>query len=76
MRNLEFIRSPLPIFIAFKPGKSGKPPNMSSLTVTVLGFFDIDITDRVVEYIRGNDLDIKDFDGNPNERIIKVNVIE
>jgi hypothetical protein len=49
---------------------------MSSLTVTVLGFFDIDITDRVVEYIRGNDLDIKDFDGNPNERIIKVNVIE
>lgn len=89
---LQSVSSPLDIFIAFKPGKSGKLPDMKTLVVTVLGFIDIDITDRVVEYIRGNDLDIeqaklptgnhelrvaiKDIAGNPNERIVNVNVVE
>ena len=31
---------------------------MQTMTVTSLGFFDIDITSRVVEYIKGYDLDI------------------
>lgn len=89
---LERVRSPLKIFIAFKPGKSGKPPDMKTLTVTSLGYIDIDITYRVIEYIKGNDLDIKeaelptgrhtlrvaikDIVGNPNERDVVVNVVE
>jgi len=89
---LERVRSPLNIFIAFKPGKSGKPPDMKTLTVTSLGFIDIDITYRIIEYIKGNDLDIeeaelptgrhtlrvaiKDIVGNPNERDVVVNVVE
>ena len=89
---LERVRSPLNIFIAFKPGKSGKPPDMKTMTVTSLGFFDIDITSRVVEYIKGYNLDIEeaelptgdhellvailDIAGNPNERILKVTVVE
>ena len=89
---LERVRSPLNIFIAFKPGKSGKPPDMQTMTVTSLGLFNIDITSRVVEYIKGYDLDaqqielptgehhllmaIKDIIGNPNERDVVVIVVE
>ena len=89
---LERVRSPLNIFIAFKPGKSGKPPDMQTMMVTSLGLFNIDITNRVVEYIKGYDLDIdeaelptgdhellvaiQDIVGNPNERILKVTVVE
>ena len=91
-KMLESVRSPLNIFIAFEPGKSGKPPDMKTLGVISLGFINIDITDRVVEYIKGYDLDIeeaelptgdhellvaiKDIAGNPNERIVRVKVVE
>jgi len=84
--------SPIDIFIAFEPGKSGKPVDMETLKVTLIGFIDINITDRLREYIRGTNLDIqeaklpsgehrlrmriKDVDGNPNERDIVVTVLK
>ena len=65
---------------------------MASLTVTLIGFIDIDITDRVHEYVVGDDLDIADADmpsgshqirlairdvaGNPNERDMSIYVEE
>jgi hypothetical protein len=86
------LRSPIDIFIAFEPGKSGKPADMETLKVTLIGFIDINITDRLREYIRGTSLDveeaklpsgehrlrmrIKDVDGNPNERDIVVTVLK
>jgi hypothetical protein len=86
------LRSPIDIFIAFEPGKSGKPVDMETLKVTLIGFIDINITDRLREYIRGTNLDvqeaklpsgehrlrmrIKDVDGNPNERDIVVTVLK
>jgi hypothetical protein len=86
------LRSPINIFIAFEPGKSGKPADMETLKVTLIGFIDINITDRLREYIRGTSLDveeaklpsgehrlrmrIKDVDGNPNERDVVVTVLK
>jgi hypothetical protein len=88
---LETLKSPVEVLINFKPGTSGQPPNMKSLNVRLIGFIDIDITERVVEYLRETSLDIsngnlpigeheigvyiKDIDGNPNERIINFRVI-
>jgi hypothetical protein len=85
-------RSPLNIFIAFEPGNSGQPPAMETLKVTLLGFFDINITDRLRDYISGTDLSvrdaelpmgthrlrvlIKDISGNPNERTVAIKVIK
>jgi len=82
------LRSPIDIFIAFEPGKSGKPADMTTLKVTLIGFININITDRLREYIRGTTLDveeaelpsgqhrlrmqIKDVDGNLNERDVVV----
>jgi hypothetical protein len=85
------LRSPIDLFIAFEPGKSGKPADMETLKVTLIGFIDINITNRLRKYIRGTSLDveaaklpsgkhhlrmrIKDVDGNPNERDIVVTVL-
>ena len=90
-KMLENVKSPVDILIFFKPGTSGMPPDMASLNVRVIGFIDIDITDRVTEYIRHTNLDItdtslpvgehdigvfiKDIEGNPNERVINVRVV-
>ena len=91
-KALQSVRSPVDIFVVFEPGKSGLPPDMSSLNVTLIGFFDIDITDRMREYIKTASLDIKQADlpssshqlrmaikdvkGNPNERDVVVMVVE
>jgi len=91
-KALERLMSPVDIFVSFQPGKSGKRPDMASLTVTLIGFIDIDITDRVHEYVVGDDLDIADADmpsgshqirlairdvaGNPNERDMSIYVEE
>jgi hypothetical protein len=91
-KMLKRLRSPIDIFIAFEPGKSGKPANMETLKVTLIGFIDINITDRLREYIKGSNLDveaaklpsgkhrlrmrIKDIDGNPNERDVIVTVLD
>ena len=88
---LENVKSPVDILIFFKPGISGKPPDMASLNVRVIGFIDIDITDRVTEYVSQTNLDItdtslpvgdhdigvfiRDIEGNPNERVINVRVV-
>ena len=91
-KMLKKLRSPIDIFIAFEPGKSGKPADMRTLKVTLIGFININITDRLIEYIKGTNLDveeaklpsgkhrlrmrIKDFDGNPNERDVVVTVLK
>jgi hypothetical protein len=88
----ERIRSPVNIFIAFKPGRSGQPAAMDTLLVTLIGFFDIDITDRLREYIKETDLNVQDADlptgthrlrilikdvaGNPNERDVVIKVVK
>jgi len=89
---LERVISPLDIFVEFRPGESGLDVNMKTLAVTLIGFVDFDITDRVREYIRGTNLEveqaelptgthrlrlaIKDVDGNPNERDMVVHVVK
>jgi hypothetical protein len=91
-KMLKKLRSPIDIFIAFEPGKSGKPADMKTLKVTLIGFININITDRLREYIKGTSLDveeaklpsgkhrlrmrIKDVDGNPNERDVVVTVLK
>ena len=91
-KMLKKLRSPIDIFIAFEPGKSGKPADMRTLKVTLIGFININITDRLIEYIKGTNLDveeaklpsgkhrlrmrIKDADGNPNERDVVVTVLK
>jgi hypothetical protein len=91
-KMLKKLRSPIDIFIAFEPGKSGKPADMRTLKVTLIGFININITDRLIEYIKGTNLDveeaklpsgkhrlrmrIKDVDGNPNERDVVVTVLK
>ncbi len=91
-KMLQKLHSPVDIFIAFEPGKSGKPADMKTLKVTLIGFIDINITDRLIEYIKGNNLDvekaklpsgkhrlrmrIKDMTGNPNERDVVVTVLK
>ena len=90
-RALNRVRAPLNIFVSFEPGNSGERPDMETLSVTLVGFFDIDITDRVREHIVGDALKvdeanlpegshrlrlaIKDISGNPNERDMVVNVV-
>jgi hypothetical protein len=91
-KALQSVRSPVNIFVVFKPGKSGQPPDMSTLSVTLIGFFNINITDRVREYVKTSSLEIeeadlpsgshqlriaiKDISGNPNERDAVVSVAE
>ncbi len=91
-KMLKRLHPPIDIFIAFEPGKSGKPADMKTLKVTLVGFIDINITDRLIEYIKGTNLDvekaklpsgnhrlrmrIKDVDGNPNERDVVVTVLK
>jgi len=86
------VHSPLDIFIAFKPGESRKPVDMATLTVTLIGFIHIDITNRLREYINETNLyiedaqlssgrhhfriQIKDVNGNSNERDLLINVLE
>ncbi len=87
-RALSHITSPVNILVAFRPGKSGLSPDMKTLTVTLIGLFDIDITDRLSKYISRNNLEvnkadlppgrhrlrmaIKDVKGNPNERDVVI----
>jgi hypothetical protein len=91
-KMLKSLHSPIDIFIAFEPGESGKPADMETLKVTLVGFININITDRLREYIKGSNLDveeaklpsgkhrlrmrIKDIDGNPNERDVVVTVLK
>ena len=91
-RALSRVVSPVDIHVKFEPGESGEPPDMGSLEVTLVGFIDIDITDRVREYVQGHDLGIqsaplpkgrhrirmaiKDVKGNPNERDVVVRVVD
>ena len=91
-KMLQRLASPIDIFIAFEPGMSGKPADMKTLKVTLIGFININITDRLIEYIKGTSLDveeaklpsgkhrlrmrIKDVDGNPNERDVVVTVLK
>jgi len=88
----EKVTSPIDIFVSFVPGKSGEDPDMESLHVTLIGFFDFDITERVEKYIVGDTLDIvdadlpkgrhkirmsiKDIGGSLNERDLLVRVAE
>ena len=90
-RALKRVQVPLNIFVSFEPGKSGERPDMNTLSVTLIGLFDIDITDRVREHIVGDALKvdeanlpegshrlrlaIKDIGGNANERDMVVNVV-
>ncbi len=90
-KALKRLRSPIYIFVAFEPGRSGLPADMSTLNATLIGFFDIDITDRVREYIKMSSLEIekadlptgshrlrmaiRDVKGNPNERDVVVRVV-
>jgi len=83
-------RSPLNIFIAFEPGNSGQAPAMETLLVTLIGLFDINITDRLRDYISGTNLivrdaklptgthrlriRIKDMAGNPSHRTVAIKV--
>jgi len=89
---LERVTSPLDIIVEFRPGASGLDANMKTLTVTLIGFIDFDITDRMREYIRGRNLEmeqaelptgkhrlrlaIRDVGDNPNERDMVVNVVK
>jgi hypothetical protein len=91
-KALQRISSPVNIFVAFEPGKSGHPAAMETLLVTLIGLFDIDITDRLREYIIRTNLNvedadlptgthrlrmsIKDVEGNPNERDVVIKVVE
>ncbi|MBL6935535.1 MAG: hypothetical protein ISR48_08990 [Alphaproteobacteria bacterium] len=91
-KMLQNVRSPVDILVTFEPGKSGRPPDMGTLNVTLIGFFDIDITDRLLEHIRAATLvieqaklpvgshwlrmSIKDLEGNPNERDVVIRVVE
>jgi len=69
-RALERIQPPVDILVTFEPGKSGLPPVMDTFKATLIGFFDVDLTDRVREYIKGNQLDVKDAKlPNGNHRI-------
>ena len=89
---LSRLASPVDIFITFTPGKSGQLPDMKTLTVTLVGLFNINITDRLRKYIKGENLAIskaalppgrhrlrmaiKDVAGNPNERDVVVVVVK
>lgn len=89
---LSRLSSPIDILIAFTPGKSGQLPDMKTLNITLVGFFDIDLTDRLREYIQGDNLAIskaalpsgrhrlrmaiKDVNGNSNERDVVVVVVK
>ena len=52
------VHSPVTIIIFFRPGPNAIPPNMDSLRVTYRTLVDLDITDRVRGYVRGNTLEI------------------
>ncbi|WP_135075142.1 hypothetical protein [Terasakiella sp. SH-1] len=87
---LSKVTPPIDISVSFTPGQSGHQPDMKSLKVIVVGFFDFDITDRVREYLHGTKLDVKDAafpsgrhrirmhikdkQGNPNEKDLIVTV--
>jgi len=89
-KAFEHPRSPLKIFIAFEPGNSGQLPAMETLLVTLIGFIDINITDRLRDYISGTNIIvreaelptgihrlrilIKDMSGNPSERTVAIKV--
>jgi len=89
---LQNVPSPVDILVTFEPGESGRPPDMNTLNVTLIGFFTIDITDRILEYVRTAALDIKqaelpvgshrlrmaikDVEGNSNERDVVLWVVK
>ncbi len=91
-KALKRLKSPVDILISFEPGKSGEQADMETLKVTLVGFIDINITDRLKEYIRGTRLEvekaklpsgkhrlrmhIQDVEGNPNERDIVVSILK
>ncbi len=91
-RALGKLHAPIDILVTFEPGNSGLPPDMSSFKATLIGFFDIDLTDRIKEYLQGTSLDVKnaklptgshlirlaflDTKGNSNERDMKVTILK
>lgn len=61
-KALERLHSPVNILVRFEPGGSGQPPDMKSLSVTLRGLINFDITDRLREYLLGTTLAVQDGD--------------
>lgn len=55
---LNQVRSPVDILVTFAPSESGAKPDLSTLRVHLLKFINIDITDRMKKYIKGDRLDV------------------
>ena len=51
-------RPPVDILVTFAPSDSGAKPDLSTLRVHLLKFINIDITDRLKKYLKGDRLDV------------------
>lgn len=55
---LNQVRPPVDILVTFAPGDSGAKPDLASLRVHLLKFINIDITDRLKKFLKGDRLDV------------------
>ncbi len=55
---LNQVRPPVDILVTFAPSDSGAKPDLSTLRVHLLKFINIDITDRLKKFLKGDRLDV------------------
>jgi len=73
---LQKVYPPVDILIEILTGNSGAAPNMASFKVVLLKLFNIDITERVRKYIKGNVLDVRGAELPEGDHKLRVSVAD
>lgn len=76
VERLGNLRAPVSLTVRFEPGGSGDKPDMKTLNVTLRGFFTIDITDRLREYVQGEAIEIKEANLPTGDHHIRVAIAD
>ena len=61
-----------PLHVSFMRGKKGYDVNMASLRLTYQKGWGLDITDRVIEYVRGMDIDVPAVSLPPGKHAVEI----
>lgn len=68
----EEVENPFPINVVFSPSSAGGAPNMESLRLVYKKMWGIDITDRVIDHIEGNQIKVSEAELPVGEHKVEI----